>query len=165
MPYAENTAVSVEKSRAEIETILRRYGAKGFQYAWAERDNKRIEQIDFVAKDRHIRFVLVMPSQDDKKFAYTPHRHNVRNQQQRYEAWEQACRQRWRALCLCIKAKLEAVDCGITQFDHEFMAQMVDPETKRTLGELFEPWFSGRLTASHLLGLPSPEDAFRDERP
>ena len=30
--YAENTEVSQEKSRAEIETTLRRYGAEAFSY-------------------------------------------------------------------------------------------------------------------------------------
>jgi hypothetical protein len=164
MPYAENTSVPVEKSRAEIESILRRYGANGFQYAWADRGEKRIEQIDFVARDRHVRFVLEMPSQNDKQFMFTPHRRNRRDERGRYEAWEQACRQRWRALALCIKAKLEAVNAGITQFEHEFLAQMVDPETKRTIGEMMKPWFEGRLTATHLLGLPAPEDAHAEER-
>jgi hypothetical protein len=40
---------------------------------------------------------------------------------------EKACRQRWRALALCIKAKLEAVEAGITQFEEEFYAHIVLP--------------------------------------
>ncbi|WP_198651245.1 hypothetical protein [Salinicola sp. CPA57] len=42
-------------------------------------------------------------------------------------AWEQACRQRWRALALVIKAKLEAVESGITMFEEEFLAHIVLP--------------------------------------
>lgn len=34
---AQNTSVSSEKSRAEIERILRRYGADGFMYGWEAR--------------------------------------------------------------------------------------------------------------------------------
>jgi hypothetical protein len=40
-------------------------------------------------------------------------------------AWEQACRSRWRALALIIKAKLEAVDLGITSVEKEFAPDMV----------------------------------------
>jgi hypothetical protein len=34
--YAEWTEVTVEKSKAEIEGLLRRYGATGFLYGWNE---------------------------------------------------------------------------------------------------------------------------------
>ena len=37
------------------------------------------------------------------------------------------CRQRWRALNLAIKAKLEAVESGIVTFDQEFLAHIVGP--------------------------------------
>jgi hypothetical protein len=43
------------------------------------------------------------------------------------KAYEQAERQRWRALALVIKAKLEAVESGITEFEREFMAHIVLP--------------------------------------
>jgi hypothetical protein len=32
--FAENTSVSAERSRAEIEKTLRRYGADQFMYGW-----------------------------------------------------------------------------------------------------------------------------------
>lgn len=56
-----------------------------------------------------------------------------------YKAWEQACRQKWRALCLCIKAKLEAVEAGISVFEDEFLANIVDPVSGRTVGEVMRP--------------------------
>ena len=34
MAYAEKTTVSTEKSRAEIERTLTRYGADQFMYGW-----------------------------------------------------------------------------------------------------------------------------------
>ncbi|MDD3798409.1 MAG: hypothetical protein PHE36_04435 [Novosphingobium sp.] len=52
--------------------------------------------------------------------------------------WEQACRQRWRALALVIKAKLEAIDSGISEFDDEFMAHIVLPNG-RTVSEEVRP--------------------------
>ncbi len=42
--------------------------------------------------------------------------------------WEQACRQKWRALYLVIKAKLEAVESGISCFEDEFLANIVLPD-------------------------------------
>jgi len=53
--------------------------------------------------------------------------------------WEQGCRQRWRALCLAIKAKLETVESGISHFEDEFLSQIVDAIAKKTVGELIRP--------------------------
>lgn len=160
--YASETSVPVEKSRAEIESILRRYGADGFRYGWADRDGRRLEQIDFTAKDRMVRFIMAMPSKDDRQFAYTPARHHRRSEPERVKAWEQACRQRWRALALAIKAKLEAVECGISEFESEFLAHIVDPESGRTMEQIMRPQIAQRYSGLEgplgLPGLPSPED-------
>jgi hypothetical protein len=53
-------------------------------------------------------------------------------------AWEQACRQRWRALALVVKAKLEAVECGISTFEEEFLAWMMLPDGS-TVGDRMLP--------------------------
>ena len=160
--YAAETTVPVEKSRAEIESILRRYGADGFRYGCCYREDVRREQIDFPANDRLIRFTLSMPSKDDKQFMFTPTRRNRRSEKDRIKAWEQACRQRWRALALCIKAKLEAVECGISEFESEFLAFVVDPSTGRTIGETVRPQIESVYASGggqiRLPGLPSPED-------
>ena len=66
------------------------------------------------------------------------------------------------ALLLCIKAKLDAVECGITKFEAEFMAQIVDP-SGRTVGEIILPQIPQRYQGvDHRLtlpGLPAPEQA------
>ena len=49
-------------------------------------------------------------------------------------AWEQACRQRWRALLLIIRAKLEAAEAGISTLETEFLANIVLPDG-RTAGQ------------------------------
>lgn len=120
--YAENTSVSSEKSRGEIERTLTRYGADQFMYGW--KDLAAI--IAFRAKGRNIRFLLPMPAKDDKRFLRDG-RGSVRSLDRRMEAYEQEVRQRWRALALSIKAKLEAVETGITQFEEEFYAHIVLP--------------------------------------
>lgn len=132
--FAENTSVSVEKSRAEIEDILMRYGADGFSYATMN----GIVQIEFLASERRVRFVLDLPRRDEKRFTHTPSRGNARTDAQAFAAWEQACRQSWRALALVIKAKLEAVESGISEFEEEFLAHVVLPNGQ-TVGQWMRP--------------------------
>lgn len=118
--YANKTTVSSETSRLEIEKILIRYGADNFAYATTA--GKSI--IGFTMNGRQIKFVLPLPVISD--FSLTP-TGRERSENSKYEAWEQACRQRWRALKLVIQAKLEAVECGISVFEDEFMANIVLP--------------------------------------
>lgn len=134
--YASQTSVSVEKSRAEIESILVRYGAG--QFAYASDSDRGLATIQFSAQGRHIRFTLQLPSRNDSEFKRTPARNKLRSPEKQIEAWEQACRQRWRALALCIKAKLEAVECGIAEFEEEFMAHIVLPDGS-LVGNLMRP--------------------------
>ena len=124
MSYAESTTVSAQNSRAEIEKILQRYGANSFMYGWEEAH----AMVQFQADGRLIRFIVKMPNAQDREFTHTPTRGNVRSPTQAQTAWEQATRQKWRALALVIKAKLEAVDAGITEFDAEFLAHIVLPD-------------------------------------
>lgn len=134
--FAKQTSVSVERTRAEIETILTRYKSTGFAYA--RNDLTRMSQIEFVAHERQIRFLLPMPDPKLKEFTHDK-RGYLRKDGPRQEAYDQACRQRWRALKLAITAKLEAVECGISEFEAEFLANIVDPVTKKTVGEVLRP--------------------------
>lgn len=120
MAYAENTTVSTEKSRGEIERTLQRYSADQFMYGW----NQDQAIIGFRMAGRQIKFILKMP--DRKAFVKTE-TGRTRSESQAAKEYEQACRQKWRALSLVIKAKLEAVEAGISIFEDEFMANIVLP--------------------------------------
>lgn len=122
MAYAEKTNVSTDKSRTEIERTLQRYGADQFMYGW---DGDRAV-VGFRMAGRQIRFLLSMPDKDNKKFTHTE-RGKLRSNEVAFKDWEQACRQKWRAMSLVIKAKLEAVEAGIAIFEDEFMANIVLP--------------------------------------
>lgn len=134
MTYASNTTVSAEKSRAEIERILQRYGADQFMYGW---DSDRAV-IVFRMANRHIKFILPMPDKSAREFTHTQSKGTKRSEEQAYKTWEQACRQKWRALKLVIQAKLEAVEAGISIFDDEFMANIVLPNGS-TVSQLMLP--------------------------
>jgi hypothetical protein len=135
--YASETSVSVEKnSRNEIERTLKRYGAQSFAYG----TEGRRATIGFRIADRLIRFNLILPDPANKEF--TEHSRGLRTAEAAEKAWEQACRQRWRALALVIKAKLEAVAAGITTVEDEFLAHTMLPD-----GSTFGQWAAPQMQA------------------
>lgn len=136
MTYAENTTVTPEKSRAEIERILSRYGARAFAYGWEGRNTV----VMFRASERHVKFELNMP--DPETFRRIPAGQRGafgrRTDKQVQDRYDQVVRQRWRALALVVKAKLEAVETGITSFEEEFLAHIVLPSGE-TVGQWAQP--------------------------
>lgn len=146
--YAADTSVSSEKSRAEIERTLARYGADEFAYGWSGQR----AMVGFVLSGRQIRFILPMPDRGDRRFTHTPGKGLKRSADQAAAAYEQAVRQRWRALSLVIKAKLEAVESGIVTFEDEFAMHMVLPDG-RTVGD----WVTPQITQAYATGqMPAP---------
>lgn len=143
--YAENTSVPADKSRQEIERTLQRYGASAFMYGW-ESTNAIVA---FQMKDRRIRFILPLP--DPKERRFTHHSRGMRTPAAAHEAWEQATRQRWRALALVIKAKLEAVEAGISEFEDEFLANIVLPG-----GQSVGQWMRPQVEVAYQTGRMPP---------
>ena len=148
--FAEGTSVSVEKSRAEIEGLIVRYGAT--HTAFMNAPGRAV--ICFEAKGRRIMFELPLPDRDDKRFLRDG-RGTARSPAKRAEAWEQACRQRWRALALVIKAKLEAVESGITAFEDEFLAHIVMPDGQ-TVATHIKPRIAEAYDSGSMLPLLPP---------
>ncbi len=132
--YAENTTISAEASRGEIERTLLRYGAAAFSYGWE--GSKAL--IAFKMRGKFIRFVLEMPDRNDSQFKLTETRRWARSEDAALKAWEQACRQKWRALALVVKAKLEAVESGVSVFEEEFLAAIMLPNNQ-TVGQYVLP--------------------------
>lgn len=139
--YAPDTSVPVEKSRAEIEAILARYGATRFGYMVTEHE----AVIGFTMAGKFLRFTLPLPNPAGEEFTVRSYlRHGVKRikgenpPEVAHKLWEQACRSKWRSLALCIKAKLEACSAGITTFEKEFLAHFVLPGGK-TLGDRIIP--------------------------
>ena len=133
MTYALNTTVSAIRTRNEIEETLERYDADAFAHA----TQGNLATVIFAMENRRIRFVLELP--DPQDFRYTNHNPpRERSARAQQEAHDQACRQRWRALLLVIKAKLEAVTAGISTIETEFLANIVLPHNI-TAGEWMLP--------------------------
>ncbi len=103
--FAAKTKVPVGQTRNEIERTLVKYGASKFAYF--SEDGRAI--IVFEAEDRRLRFDLPLPQGESDKTA-------------------QARRQKWRALLLAIKSKLESVESQIESFEEAFLAHIVLPD-------------------------------------
>ena len=129
--YAKDTNVSSELSRIEIERVLIKYGADNFAYATASGK----AMICFTMQGRQVKFMLPLPRREEFRLTPTGRDRAAGSQ---VDAWEQACRQRWRALKLVIQAKLEAVECGISIFEDEFMSNIVLPGGG-TVGDFMRP--------------------------
>lgn len=163
--FADTTTVSPEKTRAEIEATLRKYGADQFVAGW---DNLAARAtVMFRHKDRVIRFVLPLPDPADDRFTKRPKRHtwsvSVSHPPAKAAAmYEQAVRTVWRRLLLCIKAKLESVATGIETFEEAFLAQTVLPDNT-TVGQWaaveIPAAIAARAMPASLLALPPAKES------
>lgn len=133
--YAAKTDVPVERSRNEIEQTLKRYGADRFAY-FTEADRAIVV---FEAKQRRIRFDLPLPKAIDKQS-------------------EQLKRSRWRALLLCIKAKLECVESKIETFEEAFLAHVVLPDGMTVMQHTHERIESAYKGGEMQALLPPPKE-------
>jgi hypothetical protein len=134
--FASKTTVSSEKSKQEIERILTRYGAEEFLYG--VRPDCAI--VAFKMMGRNIRFNLPLPDRNSTEFTEYMRGSSCweRTPEAAGKMYEQAIRQKWRALALVIKAKLEAVESEITDFEDEFLAHIVLPGGQ-TMGQIAKP--------------------------
>lgn len=103
--YASGTSVPAERTRAEIEELLRKHKARSTAVFTSEDE----AAIAFEMCDRRVLFKIgVSPGNTEKARRET--------------------RERWRALLLSIKAKLISVQSGIETFEDAFMAHVVMPD-------------------------------------
>jgi len=136
--YAANTTVPSDRSRAEIEATLRRYGATAFGYAWEGEGASHAAAVMFRIANRAVRFRLPMPDPKERRFTHTGERNISRSRVAAEAEYDKAIRQAWRALLLIIKAKLEAVAAGVVSIESEFLAHTVLPNGT-TVGEWVLP--------------------------
>lgn len=143
--YAKTTRVPSAQTRAEIERLLAR--AKARSYGTAVDHETRQARVQFRLHERYVRFTLALPERVGRLRAEA--------------AYDQVERQRWRALLLVIKAKLEAVESQITTFEEEFLAHIVLP-TDITVADAIRPaiahaYATGQLPSAFAALPPAPE--------
>lgn len=126
--YGATTKVSVEKSQAELGSLLRKHGATGLGVAF---DEQRA-MCAFVMQARHVRLSVPLPTLEEvKKLKGTPRTWWSMSVAERArwekDARDQVERQRWRQLILLVKAKLEVIELGLSTVEREFLADLVLP--------------------------------------
>lgn len=132
MSYGLSTDVPVERSKRHIEELLTKAGAEGYHTGWQAPtgSDPGWDAVEFLWRGKQIRFRL-------------PRRVGAQRIRGRVIAEDQFNRARWRVLCLVVKAKIEAVEAGISVFEEEFLSFIVTANGK-TVGEVLLP----RLAAS-----------------
>ncbi len=130
MTYAADTSVPVEKSKAELEGLLVKAGAS--QRAVVSDDEAGIVRILFTLGRgpdlRQVRLELPLPKRSAFHQATRLDGRPKSKSRTAESQWEQACRARWRAAVLLVRAKLEAVALGVSTLDREFFADMALPD-------------------------------------
>jgi hypothetical protein len=105
-----------------------------------------------------------MPMPTYSEFSTTDAGHSRRSRDAQDRAYDQAIRQRYRALALVVKAKLEAIEAGITAFEDEF-GSFISLPSGETVGEWLRPQLAHAVATgtmpNHILpmlGTGSKED-------
>ena len=119
--YANNTKVSEDRSRQEIERLLMKHGADEFGYITRRHEAR----IGFVLKSLRFEMSVPLPDPEEQRFWRTPERGHKRSEAKAKEAWQQEVRRRWRSLTAVVKAKLIAIEDGVSTLEQEFLPYMV----------------------------------------
>lgn len=128
MTYAKGTSVPVERSKLELERIIKNAGAD--QLMMGHDGEKAV--VFFTLTQRKVRLEVPMPAFDAfKKIDWRRDRADGPAR----KLHDQACRERWRQFILLTKAKLTAIELGHSTVEKEFMADLVLADG-RTLHEM-----------------------------
>lgn len=150
--YAAGTTVSVDRSHAELEALLTRFGATGFLYGWMGQQG----MIAFELRGRRCRFVVRPPMPDELPALRQAARERRAKASDDQKLLDEEIRRRWRELVLLVKAKLVAVESGVVSMDEEFLPYFVLPGNvtvaERLLPDLDNAASTGRLPSL----LPGP---------
>lgn len=130
--YAKNANVSVEQTQLEIQKLLQKNGATKFGIDFTS------NTLLFELKQKSIKLIVPLPSISDFEFTLA---HIKRQQYQIEKVYEQAIKQRWRALLLIVKAKMEAISSRITTIEQEFLPSILLPNGQ-TLSQYIIPQLS-----------------------
>ena len=112
--YIRGASITASESQTEIQDMLAGYGATSLR---CTREDRKAT-ISFAADGRQFRIVLTLPRSADDPLKPPSTGHAPKTAQE-------SARQRWRALSVLIRAKLDAVASGIVTFDQEFLAYRI----------------------------------------
>ena len=156
--FAEETSVSIAKSRGEIDDLLRRWECDGIRWTDMFKKNQTILEFTWVCDDTGYtaRFVVELPTDEIlRKRARNAASGNFMDSKYR-KARELAGRQEHRVLCLFLKGAFNAIENGLIAAEVIFLPFFVGPDG-RTVAEVALPRLPELLASGSetLLGLPT----------
>lgn len=138
--YAQETTVPVAKSRAEIDNLLRQWGAKGLQWS-DDFQNDRV-MLRFVWNyddtDYMARFVIELPGRDQLKDQAIDGRTGAVSDLKMEKLLSARGKQEHRLLLLWLKAALNAVEAGMVTAEALFLP-FLEGQTGETVAEIAIP--------------------------
>lgn len=149
--FAAETAVDVDRSRAAIERMLTDYQCRKFS-SGIDRVAGRAA-LQFELEHRLLRFEVQWPLSIDALSEAWRKRWSGTRSRDIPKFLAQVERQRWRAMHLVIKAKLEAVSSGVATFDEEFMPYIVLPNNQ-TVAQTMVPLIAQAYTDGRMPRMP-----------
>ncbi len=120
--YAARTLVTKGATIGELETILEKHGATSVISGVHEGD----ATIAFQVAGLSILMRIPLPNPNEKRFTHTP-TGKSRSENAVHAEHQTSVRATWRALLLFVKAKLVAVDQGLTTIEREFLPHILLP--------------------------------------
>lgn len=140
--FAAGTGVEIATTRAELERLLSGYGADAVVMGW----DGPVSTIAFRLRGRHVRYTIERPTRSDSVVSSYPSG-KPRSSYAIAEAVAAEYRRRWRALLLVVKAKLELVAAGDSDFDDEFLTHVMLPD-----GSLVRDWMGPQVARAYDTG-------------
>ncbi len=141
MTFAKNTNVQISKSKTELEALLIRYKASQRVFGTDDTTGSAFVVFTLGADEnaRQVRLKIPLPplSAFATKMRKGASFSRTQTPQQQAKAWDQACRERWRAIVLVTKAKLELIQMGASTVEREFLAD-IRMTNGKTVGEQLE---------------------------
>lgn len=155
MPYANGTSVPADRSRAELEKLLRAAGCSRLAFG----HDGDLAVVTFDLGGRVVRLSLSVPALEHFKKKTTRRRWTSGGYEKPDAALqrlrEQEERRLWRVLVLLVKAKLETIGQGLSTVEREFLADVV--VNGRTIGDQLtkhlDQIYSGEGAPRLLLGM------------
>lgn len=155
--YAKNTTVPVDRSIAEIERLMEKYGADQFMTGKSKEPPRqfvifRVERLPF-------RIEIPMPEMDEFRVTHAGY---ARGEAQAEKEYQQEIKRRWRVMCLIVKALLEGVDSGVwpgglTEALQPFLMLPDNRTVREAMTEQIDKIYAGELP--NLLPAPRAREA------
>lgn len=150
----DNTQVPVDRSQAQIRSLLAKHGAQRFSFheGVGDVDKRQWVALEFVhaadfERPTLIRLAVPLKMPDAKELADKARRAYSKTLGDiTREAQEKETRRIWRVIFYSLKSRLEAVEEQVETFEQAFLPHIVDPVTGGTVWDMLKkPIEDGRM--------------------